>query len=324
MRKSFFLTALILASFVSPTFAEISPLEDTAAFSNAPKVAKELKDQMFVMETLPPNMRPKPSIKKDSTSGRWMIGHTWKPGTTVRVGFYGGKPEWYKFVAETAKDWTNYGNIKLDFGDQSSGSYRQWSPSDTDYVADIRIGFVGGDGHWSAVGTDSISGARANERSMNLGFENEPQWRWKRVVLHEFGHALGFGHEHQHPNGFCDNEFLWNDEPGYQLTWQWVGPEVDDILYVKDANGKKPGLYKRMIGAPNKWSNGMLDAQMRQMTQQSAYQRGFTPGPVDRKSIMHYGFDESYFKNGKDSPCCIVEADVISEVDKQGMAKFYP
>src|SRR5262249_46136185 len=62
------------------------------------------------------------------------------------------------------------------------------------------IRFKGG-GHNSALGTDLQRWPR-DQPTMNFGWDPasyDDQKEVKRVVLHEFGHALGFIHEHQRP-----------------------------------------------------------------------------------------------------------------------------
>ena len=62
--------------------------------------------------------------------------------------------------------------------------------------AEIRIGFMRGDGAWSYVGRDVFLAGR-NERTMNFG------WDIRNDIdtpVHEIGHTLGFPHEHQNPN----------------------------------------------------------------------------------------------------------------------------
>jgi hypothetical protein len=65
----------------------------------------------------------------------------------------------------------------------------------------IRITFVPG-GSWSYVGTDALDIA-PGQPTMQLGWltERSQDSEIRRVALHEFGHALGLLHEHQHPEG---------------------------------------------------------------------------------------------------------------------------
>lgn len=61
-------------------------------------------------------------------------------------------------------------------------------------AANIRIGFKVGVSS-SFVGTEAIQ-IEAHITTMNLGWIDEDD---PHAVIHEFGHALGFLHEHQHP-----------------------------------------------------------------------------------------------------------------------------
>ena len=64
-----------------------------------------------------------------------------------------------------------------------------------DFTSEIRISFQSG-GSWSYVGKDCI-GIPYQEPTMNLGWltETTDDNEFRRVVLHEFGHALGLIHE---------------------------------------------------------------------------------------------------------------------------------
>ena len=72
---------------------------------------------------------------------------------------------------------------------------------------------------------------KPNEASMNFErFNQQLPDDFRGVILHEFGHALGFEHEHQHPTQGCDAEFRWDDDPGYQLTTDEYGQFIADRL----------------------------------------------------------------------------------------------
>ena len=90
---------------------------------------------------------------------------------------------------------------------------------------DIKIDFMDNKGWWSAYGTVS----RQRDPSMNLQFlgvdtprysngQPAPEGELRRIILHEFGHALGMMHEHQSPVSDCDSEINW--EAAYQMGVQ--------------------------------------------------------------------------------------------------------
>lgn len=65
--------------------------------------------------------------------------------------------------------------------------------------AEIRIGFLDGDGAWSYVGRDCLKFPGQAERTMNFGWDLTRDPRREHVATHEIGHALGFPHAHQTP-----------------------------------------------------------------------------------------------------------------------------
>ena len=81
----------------------------------------------------------------------------WNPGQTVKIAFRGGDKVLHKEIADTVSEWTDYANLKFDFGvNPSTGQYRTWKRTDTAFAADIRVSFDQ-DGYYSLVGTDSIA-----------------------------------------------------------------------------------------------------------------------------------------------------------------------
>jgi hypothetical protein len=139
----------------------------------------------------------------------------WKPGRTIRIAFLGSPhPVVQEKIINYAQEWLSYANLVFEFVEGSEG--------------DIRISTTSGEGSWSYVGTDALT-IHASEATMNFGWltPHTDDEECRKVVLHEFGHALGAEHEHQHPYAGIP----WNREKVYQYYKEsndW-DEEVTDI-----------------------------------------------------------------------------------------------
>jgi hypothetical protein len=92
--------------------------------------------------------------------------------------------------------------------------------------AEIRIS-LRNSGSWSYIGTDSMT-LPQNTPTMNYGWFNDQtdDTEFRRTTVHEFGHALGLIHEHQHPLAHIPYNIPAVYD--YYLTTQgWNKPEVD-------------------------------------------------------------------------------------------------
>lgn len=249
----------------------------------------------------------------------------WSPGQTVKVAFLGGSPALHKEIGDATMQITNASNIKLDFGfDPATGKSRTWSMSDVVYAAEIRVSFDQG-GYFSLVGRDSNDstiggigqavGGRPGQRSLNLNGFDKPTRpaSWRKTARHEFLHALAFQHEHQSPMGGCDAQFRWDNDPGYAFS------QDDSGQFITDPDGKRPGIYTFLSGAPNFWSKQKVDHNLRQAVAGSG-----TAGTFDRKSIMLYRFPDLFYVT-PNSPCSPVgDSEDLSEGDIAGLKTLYP
>jgi len=197
----------------------------------------------------------------------------WKAGRTLRIRFLDGDPAVHAKVEAVAQEWTRHANIKLQFGNDSA--------------AEIRISFTQ-PGYWSALGTDALVEEffGANEPTMNFGgFSTAtPESEYQRVVLHEFGHALGCIHEHQNPSA----GIRWNKEV----------------------------VYRDLGGPPNFWPRETVDHNVFR-----AYGRDITQfTSFDPKSIMLYAFPQAWTLDGMTFP----SNSQLSQTDKEFIKSRYP
>lgn len=153
--------------------------------------------------------------------------------------------------------------------------------------AEIRIGFLRGDGAWSYLGRDVLSIGR-DERTMNFGWDIAAHPRELDTALHEIGHTLGFPHEHQNPNA----GIVWNEE----------------------------AVYRMLAGPPNFWPREVTFHNIiRKINPDSVQGSNWDPD-----SVMHYPFEPGMilqperFQNG------LEPAGGLSERDKQWVKTFYP
>jgi Bacterial pre-peptidase C-terminal domain/Astacin (Peptidase family M12A) len=142
----------------------------------------------------------------------------WENGKRLRVRFLDGDPAVQEKVANIAPEWQQYTNLQLDFV--------------RDGTAEVRISFRDVGFSWSTVGTDSLTRGRT-QASMNYGWlkPTTPVREYRRVVLHEFGHALGMIHEHQNPA--AAGEIPW-DKPkvyAYYARQDWTKDDVDENIF---------------------------------------------------------------------------------------------
>ncbi len=137
----------------------------------------------------------------------------WEDGTILRVYFDDANSALRLKTLKVARIWCKYANIKFVSTLNESQS-------------DIRIAFEQEGGYQSAIGKESNKGHNKYNISMylqDLQFANE--LLFQRVVLHEFGHALGLLHELSNP----DNDIVWNKKEAYKHFKNFYGWDVTEV-----------------------------------------------------------------------------------------------
>ncbi|MCF6113417.1 trypsin-like peptidase domain-containing protein [Mesorhizobium muleiense] len=138
-------------------------------------------------------------------SGTAVVDKLWEPGSQLRICFKGGDLEVRRHIAEIATEWTQYANIRFDFGSPN----QNFNSCITSELSDIRIGFERS-GNFSYLGTDSKRKSTNSELTMNFNINdvNAKSGLTRSIVLHEFGHALGFINEAQSPAARCEEDLI--------------------------------------------------------------------------------------------------------------------
>lgn len=173
--------------------------------------------------------------------------YLWNNGQNIYIQFLNGSNEIQNKIKKIAKQWEKFANIYFVFIKNGNSN--------------VRINLDSKGGYNSVVGTLSNSLSQ-KEPTMNYDttdFKNDTII--KRVVLHEFGHAIGLLHEHFNPL----SGILWNKDSVYNdlfKTVKWERKTVDDNIFQE---------YKLS------YTNGTL---------------------YDKFSIMEYPIKSTWTKNG--------------------------
>lgn len=149
-------------------------------------------------------------------AGLWLQSK-WQPGDVITVSFLDGDPALRARVEAAAKQWIQPGRAQLFFNFRTDTTQTH-----------LRISFKRA-GSWSVLGT-TCQQVPQGEPTMNFGWLTpaSSDAELERVVLHEFGHALGLVHEHQLPA----NGIQWNKPAVYaDLEPKWSKEKIEQNLF---------------------------------------------------------------------------------------------
>jgi serralysin len=215
-----------------------------------------------------------PKTRSSTERAAMLRGAKWHQGDRINISFLDGEPAVQENVKRVARQWTRPGlaNLTLVFLNNTTAT-------------DIRISFQSA-GSWSTIGTTCHQVHDMALPTMNFGWLNlnSSDEQIERVVLHEFGHALGLVHEHQNPA----NPITWNRQQ-----------VIDDLS-----------------GPPHNWSLEKIEHNM--FEPYAKRETNFTR--LDSTSIMMYPIPARWTHDGFSAGL----NSKLSELDKQFIRERYP
>lgn len=193
----------------------------------------------------------KPEIEGVARGGM-LTAAQWPASRAITISFLDDKYGLRTRVQEVAEQWLSRTGAELKF---------QWRVDTT--RTDLRISFVR-KGSWSLLGAQALAQPDVAEPTMNLGWLNAQSSEddLRKVVLHEFGHALGLIHEHSSPEA--------------QIPWN------------------RAAVIAALSGPPNNWPVAQIEHNVF-----SGYDRNdVRTTPFDEHSIMLYPISKAWTVGG--------------------------
>jgi len=205
-----------------------------------------------------------------------LIAKKWVNGTILHYCFFLGSP-WgadsaqLDVVRRAFAAWKNLG-IGLEFKEVASAE-----------EAELRIGFLRGDGAWSYTGREVLEIGQS-ERTMNLGWDLTRPGEVD-TAIHEIGHSLGFPHEHQNPNA----GIVWDEEAVYAALAQPPNSWPRETTFWNIIRKIPPDSVEGSNWDPNSVMHYPFGPGL--IREPAQYHNGLQPAPgLSQKDIQHVRF----------------------------------
>ena len=263
--------------------------------TDAGKLNKKQPTQHYCSLPYLPRREFGPEVNPVRASAILLSGNKWVNGTIIHYYFFDQDSDGeYGFTPGGQRVWRSWVGSN-DQQDVVREAFRIWKETGTGLEfqevdrredAEVRIGFMPGDGAWSYLGTYVLN-IGAGQRTMNFGWVLEGQ-QGLDTALHEIGHTLGLPHEHQNPNA----GIVWDEE----------------------------AVYSALAKPPNNWSRSQtFNNIIRKLDPESVEGSNWDPD-----SIMHYPFGPGLIVSPEAYQQGIFPEAGLSQQDQQWVKTFYP
>jgi astacin (peptidase family M12A) len=264
-----------------------------------PQTYEETENYSYCALPAVPERAVSPDVHPDRLSLILLLDRKWVNGTVLHYYFFDRDTDG-KFVLlpngnREFRPWKTPKSAEMDVVRKAFkvwedvGVGLSFKEVDAREEAEVRIGFMRGDGAWSFIGRDIIDlNLGPDERTMNFGWDLTRNSREIDTAVHEIGHTFGFPHEHQNPKA----GIVWDEE----------------------------AVYRALAGSPNFWD--------RSKTKRNIIDK-INPDEVqgsewDPNSIMHYPFERGLIKEPAQFRNGLIPAGGLSARDRTWAKTFYP